>query len=270
MKSFLTLILSLLFSFTANAKTLVIADIDDTLRVTNRVYGTYMEQLNNILNLEQPFSGTKALMDVFHAKKATIVYLTAAVEPITEVSEAFLYHNGYPQNYRFIYKEIWQDTEAFKTAEILALIKKEKPTEVILIGDNGEKDPAAYARVQEAYPSTQVYIHYLYKYGTSVPVLPEGQVGYITTAEVAAHLEHQGVLTAQESSSVMNVVWEDLNASLPEQHLVLPVWSDVNEDDVATFFSYPFVISESSNQYMTKIMADLFARSQKEKSALNN
>ncbi len=264
MKSLSTLVVSLLFSFSAHAKTLVVTDIDDTLRVTNRVYAPYAEQLQNILNLNLPFSGTKVLMDVFHEKKAKIYYLTAGIEPITELSEAFLEYNRYPQSYRFLHKEVWQDTEDFKVSEILRLIKKEKPDTVILIGDNGEKDPAAYARVQAVYPQVQVYMHYLYKYGTSVPV-PETQVAYVTTAEIAAHLEHQGLFMPEDTSRVMAAVWGDLNSSVEKQQLVLPPWSDVNEDDIATLADFPFTISDSSLQDLFMIMQDIFARVQTDK-----
>lgn len=261
MRSIAILFLSLFITATVEAKTLVIADIDDTLRVTNRVYASYTEQLENILNLDMPFSGMKELMDVFHSQNAKIYYLTAAVEPLDKISEAFLEHNAFPQSYRFIYKEWWQETESYKVNEIRRLINKEKPDIIILIGDNGEKDPAAYSRIQEMYPQAHVFIHYLYKYGTSVPV-PQNQIAYITTAEVAAHLEHHGIVSPELSTYVMDVVWRDLNASLPAQQLVLPVWSDVDQSDVASLFAFPFVVSDSSHQYLELIMSDLFIRVQ--------
>lgn len=248
----------LFVSFTANAKTLVVVDVDDTLRVTNRLYGSYTEQLDNVLDMEMPFSGMKELMLAFNGQDASIYYLTAAIDPFNELGLAFLEHNLFPQRSHFIYKPWWADTEDYKVSEVLNLIQKENPDTIILIGDNGEKDPAAYGRIQSMFPHTQVFIHHLYKGGYSAEI-PSQQVGYVTTAEVAAYLEERGVFTTYQSHYVMRAVQSDLHSnSMLKHYLVLPYWSDITDGDMTAIYSRPFAITNDSLQMLLSIGESLF------------
>lgn len=241
------------FSLSAQAKTLVIVDIDDTLRVTNRVYGSYSEQLDNVLNFDLSFSGMQELMATFDRQGAQINYLTAAVAPLDELGRTFLEYNDYPQTDNYIYKSWFDDTEEYKVAECRRLIKKHKPDSIILIGDNGEKDSAAYGRIQGQFPGVQVYIHYLYKYGTSI-VIPYNQVAYITAAEIATFLEERFTLSAVESQKVIAKVYSDATSSDElNKYLVLPYWSDIYGEDIVALYSRPFSVTTETKASLQEL-----------------
>lgn len=257
MTKILIVFFSISISWTSYAKTLVIADIDDTLRVTNRLYASYTEQLSNIADMDMPFSGMKELMVSLDQSGAKIYYLTAAVQPLTEFGEDFLEENHFPQDHRFVFKMWWEETEAYKVKNIRELIQKESPDTVILIGDNGEKDSAAYGRIQAEFANTHVYIHWLYKGGSSATI-PESQVAYITAAEIVADLEHNQVYTSTQGREVMTKVLSDLvSGQQLAQYLVLPYWSDITADDVRLLFSKPYVVEPETQSVFDNIGREL-------------
>lgn len=250
-------VFALIFAVSVEAKILVVTDIDDTLRLTNRNYASYPEQLKNIMRTDMPFSGMKHLIRAFDGQEAVIYYVTAAIEPLIEFGEEFLEDNRFPQDNHFFFRMWWEEAEEFKVKTISGLIKKENPDTVILIGDNGEKDPAAYARIQEIFPNTHVYIHFLYKGGKSAEI-PEAQFGYVTAAEVAADLEHKGIFYPKESRYVMTAVEHDLlSGDSFLLNLVLPDWSDVTAQDISLIYSRPFVLSEMSHKIIESVKYQL-------------
>ncbi len=253
MKSIVVFTVSLFVSWTAFAKTLVVSDIDDTLRHTNRVYGSYASQLHNIMRTDLGFSGMKELLVTLDSKGATIYYLTAAVEPLIEFGEEFLEDNNFPQDSHFIHRYWWEETEAFKVESILYLIEKEKPDQIILIGDNGEKDPAAYGQILARYPHARSYIHLLFKGGGAAPV-PQDQFAYISSAEIAVDLEAMGMVSPEESRYVMAVVEKHLSSKDTFlQNLVLPEWSDITKDDIASAYAREFSIEAQSKSMFLNI-----------------
>lgn len=223
------------FVVIANAKVLVVADIDDTLRLTHR-HGNYLKQLSNISDGKMVFSGLHSIFQSFHKEGAQIHYVTAAVKPFDEFSEKFLKTSQFPQRKNLYHKDWLDDTAEFKAEQILKIIKKVKPTEILLVGDNGEQDVAAYQAVAKKYPQTVIFIHKLYEGGKSSAV-PASQYIFLTGADLAAQLEQSGFLTEAQALAAVKKVSADL-ASKKEYliNLVLPGWAELTAKDLDRSF----------------------------------
>ena len=220
-----------MFSQSAFCKTLVIADIDDTLRLTNRLNAGWLEQLNNARDPSLMFVGMDLILESLSQEGATIYYVTAAIAPLDELSKKFLKHNRLPQRKNFINKGWFNNTEDFKTETISELIRAENPSQIILLGDNGEYDSAAYARIAKAYPNTHVFIHKLYEGEPSSPV-PSDQSIYLTGADLAVSLEQLELLSSQTALQVLNTTQIYLNETNTDL-LVLPEWAEITEQDLS-------------------------------------
>ncbi|MBY0385118.1 App1 family protein [bacterium] len=225
------LILILLFSQFVSAKTLVISDIDDTLRWTQRVGSSLFEQLDKAKDPELIVYGMNDVLNTFDKNNAKIFYVTAAVSPLDKLSQNFLEQNSFPQRNNFINKGWFEDTEKFKVKTISKIIKNERPDAVILIGDNGEADSAAYAQIAKNFANVSVFIHKIYEHSPAVQV-PQDQFIFLTAADLATTLEGLQIFAAAESQFVLQNVQSYLAADLGRD-LILPNWLEITEEDVA-------------------------------------
>ncbi len=237
------------------SKTLVIADIDDTLRVTNRLKANWLEQLDNARDPSLMFVGMDTILNSLSDEGATVFYVTAAIAPLDELSKKFLKTNQLPQRKNFINKGWFNNTEDFKTETILQLISDLQPTEVILLGDNGEYDSAAYARVAQEFPNTFVFIHKLYEAHPSTPV-PSAQSIYLTGADLAVSLEASGLLSSQTTNLVLQQTHEYL-ATKDTTLLVLPRWAEIVPEDISRLKEQTQQASTPSLDGLSQVFSEL-------------
>lgn len=150
----LLLSLSMLLSNSLFAKTLIVSDIDDTVKVTdvlNKKNAVY-----NALFSKAAFSGMSELYQELDSKNSedTIFYYVSGSPTLIEgkISE-FLKFNEFPDRANLILKSGTKTpTYDYKVAAITKLIQTENPEKVILIGDDTEYDPEVYVTISKAFP----------------------------------------------------------------------------------------------------------------------
>jgi Uncharacterized conserved protein (DUF2183) len=257
MKNFKIWIFSavVLFAQFAFCKTLLVADIDDTLRLTNRLKAGWLEQLDNAADPSLLFVGMDTILQGFSQDGATIFYVTAAISPLEMFAENFLDYNQLPQRENFVNKGWFNNTEEFKAETIQQLIDEEQPTLIVLLGDNGEADGAAYDQIQKQNPNVYVFIHDLYDGGSSSPLL-ENQYPFLTGADLAVSLEALGLSSQKISMDVLAETMLSLQSAESLQ-LVLPDWADVTLNNVSQIMQQSASASLASQQGLEQIFIKL-------------
>jgi hypothetical protein len=152
-----TAILSLLFLLISQnnsfAKTLVISDVDDTIKITD-VLGTKTHVFFNGVFRTRSFSGMSELYEKFSQNGDVIHYVSGSPKIISSRVENFLEENHFPQKYNLTLKDgLHDDTFHYKVHTIRELIKSENPDKVILIGDDTEHDPEIYDLISKENPA---------------------------------------------------------------------------------------------------------------------
>lgn len=227
-------------------KMLIISDIDDTLKISN-VRGPWEEFLPTIVKTRnQSFLGMASLLSALSCQGALnpecarggerlMRYVTAAQGPLAVFGKAMLFFDGFPAGEVFE-RSFTEDKFTYKTRTILELALALKPDVVVMLGDNGELDPAAYAeaaaKISEALPATQVfpYIHMIYPvlgdddrlYPDPVSPAVRGQKGFVTAIDLGAALATDGLLPAAVFEQTLVEVW--------------PIWKQANHKDFKRLF----------------------------------
>jgi len=152
MKTFI-LLLALLLSFnTLYAKTLIVSDVDDTVKVTdvlNKKNAVY-----NALFSKAAFAGMSELYRALDTAENTFYYISGSPKLIESKVSSFLEFNKFPQNENLILKQgLNTPTFEYKVAAITQIIQQTKPDKVILIGDDTEFDPEIYEAISKSFPS---------------------------------------------------------------------------------------------------------------------
>lgn len=240
--------LFVLLSMEAQAKTLVISDIDDTLKRTS-VLGYFTGGLrttnpftglpklfNHYLCNNEPTDSKKEFCIKFrghnHSKDRSLIYVTAASGRLQMFGREFISRSNFPQ-VPVIGKEIGRDTLKFKIQTIKEIIQADKYDEVILIGDNGEHDVGAYKAIELAFPKVKIssFIHRVYdpysksdeKKGVG---LESGQVAFFTASDLALEFYVRGLISSDQLKTIAGEVRTSLfsnDEDIVEQ--VIPAWS---------------------------------------------
>ncbi|GEM_PF-4276334 len=241
-------ILTLLLSMSLQAKTLVISDIDDTIKRTN-VLGYMLGGIRTT----NPFIGLPALYNNFlcnseptvraqefckkfrglnHSNERSLIYVTAAIGRIQVFGREFISRSNFPQ-VPVVGKEAGRDTLEFKVTTLKEIISGGDYDEVILIGDNGEHDVAAYRAVTKAFPLKKIstFIHQVYnpfdkKDEKGGVALASGQVAYFTASDLGVEFFARGLITESQLNSISREVYEYIssNDSIYYEQ-VMPSWS---------------------------------------------
>jgi phosphatidate phosphatase APP1 len=159
MKSLIAL-LAISLSFAGQAKTLVISDIDDTIKATNVLSKTQV--IINGLFSTKAFAGMSDLYQELNINSDTrIEYVSGAPNITKELAERFLAKNEFPQQDNLTLKKGSISTYDHKVAAIRKILLKENPDKIILLGDDTEADPEVYDTIAKENPNTvkSIYIH---------------------------------------------------------------------------------------------------------------
>lgn len=214
-------LLSVLLLFSAQgllastAKTLLVSDIDDTIKVSHvlNIFGKVVRSTD----VTTPFRGMSDLYRFIQKDQnltsEKIIYLSNAPEKIAGVPalkishQTFLKVNQFPEGVLDLRPDIFEQNHKIK--ELRRLIDQTMPEVVILIGDNGEKDAEIYHQIQAEYASVGIqvvtFIHQLYSSRESAflpdrlsekghSLYPE-QFGFVTPIEIALKLTELDLIT---------------------------------------------------------------------------
>jgi phosphatidate phosphatase APP1 len=153
MKPFIFLaIFSILLAQNTEAKTLIISDIDDTVKMTDVLGKTSKVVFNGVFRTKA-FSGMSELYQQLVKENDVIYYVSGSPKIIRIRVDEFLEENNFPQKKNLILKDkTSDDTVKFKLSAIKKILEQVKPDKLIMIGDDGEHDPEIYNKIAEEYP----------------------------------------------------------------------------------------------------------------------
>ncbi len=179
----------------------ILSDLDDTVKVSNAP--NFLDLTWRALFSERAFAGMSMLYTEMNAaneartgKTEKTYFVTGTGTWLEGIVQDFLKENQFSSDYELFLREWFsgKSTETFKD-EVIPQILDQKITEnVILIGDDGAKDPEVYERIQQKYGSrvSGIYIHKIR--GRNVPT---GQVTYDTAMDIALYELTEGRLPVQ-------------------------------------------------------------------------
>ncbi len=135
------------FGQNVQAKTLIVSDVDDTIKMTD-VLGSKTTVVINGLFREKAFAGMSELYQALAKRDTTVYYVSGSPKIIKFRVSDFLEDNKFPQRQNLVLKnKTSDDTFKFKVEAIREVIKKVKPDKMILLGDDTEFDSDVYTQI---------------------------------------------------------------------------------------------------------------------------
>lgn len=201
-----------LWSVGAHSQTLLVSDIDDTIKLAN------IHDLTSAafyaFDEESSFLGMSELYNFVKQDNSDIqiAYLTRAPDWfMAKTHKRFLRKGKFPSGHYIPRNKYSSDEHKIKS--LRNLIQAYKPQKVILIGDNGEADANVYATIAGEYASQGIrfyqYIRILYSKNDKSAqgsVLFEGQVGFVSPLELSLELERAGFIKTSSVDWMMDVI----------------------------------------------------------------
>lgn len=275
----LFVIMSMICPMFVNAKTLVISDIDDTIKATHllNTTDTVVSQIPFMNEIE--FGGMSAVYRLFQSQisKVKIYYVSNGLSfmGINSVPATFLAANNYPQAAHLSLRSSLDFYMNTKVERIVEIIKNEKPSQLILIGDNGEQDTEVYAKIRSLYPQIPAltFIHQVYStrsYSETGKKLEAEQIGYVTSVDLAMELYSHGVIYENGIDWLMEQVMPSLLAENPISslsnmgNLVFPEWLDCRDFKLGAWSQDTVLLQSLKNPntqaYLPKLIDRLYAK----------
>lgn len=186
----------IIFSFHgALGKTLLISDIDDTVKLAD--VPSLVNSARYALDSESRFAGMAALYElIVQASPDTSVhYLSNAPTWLMEDTHLDFLSNGkFPEG---TYYGRSEDSAAYhKLNRLREIFAKEKPDRVIFFGDNGENDALFYSMIQSEFAPQGIEFITFIRLITRQPLQPR-QVAFVTPIEVALELQKRNAIKAE-------------------------------------------------------------------------
>jgi hypothetical protein len=206
----------------------IISDLDDTIKITHvkNLKGLYHATLD-----DRVFIGMPELFRSFKASAENKLYVVSGSYRIVGGPVAgLLQRNGIDVDGVHL-----TGGSSKKPASIRRLMEKNHD-DVILLGDDQEKDPYFYQQIKELFPDRikAIYIHQL-----NIKQLPAGQIPFYSAYEVAAHEVSAGRLSESHLEKVKNSIQEvlDLKPGDPYitrrmSNLLIPDWQNCDRESV--------------------------------------
>lgn len=240
---FIHLLLLLGLSFSANfslAKTLVVSDIDDTLKIAHILNTS--DSIQNAFSTSNVFLGmSDAYQKLAQNKEIEFVYVSNAIQKMMQGKhEEFLRNHQFPAGHVLLRKSLFESDH--KTKTIRKLIQDKKPDHVVFIGDNGERDPEVADQMRTEFPQVihSIFIHQVYSVmsekdqGSS---LFSHQIGFATAIDLSISLAQIKMITVMDLQDLIQkltppILSEPLHEK--EGSLAFPSWMDCR-DHVAAY-----------------------------------
>lgn len=221
------------------ARLLLISDIDDTLRNTHvrfplgwvnrglRSRSSFTGMADLYLRfVVNPIKDQKERQRALRSRAANnhpdrlIVYVTAALRKVQWFPNLFLVNSKFPVG-AFEGRE-WGTRQGFKLNRIEEQIRLWDDRDVILVGDNGEKDPIVFTKIRDLmsseFPERKIYTYLHMVYDREVP---EGHIKYLTAADLAVHFYANGWVKKKDVDLISKKVLRRLEK---RTYKVLPKW----------------------------------------------
>ncbi|WP_413558604.1 phosphatase domain-containing protein [Bdellovibrio sp. HCB209] len=235
MKKLAIVFMSLALSALAEAKTLVISDIDDTIKVSNilskaRASGSFFDDDSRFVGMAEIYQAlARQIPDTeFH-------YVSLAPKVLmNEQHSDFLEENGFPVTQLHMNSGIKQDPE-FKQKVIRQLLQEKQPDLIIYFGDNGQFDAVVYDQMMQEFPQIPALAYIREAYSklneSKHPTMP-GQIGFVTSVEVVLDLISRRLLPVSDYRPIQDIVYDRLQKDDGSENfgpMVFPKWQDCRD-----------------------------------------
>ncbi len=182
----------------------IVSDMDDTVKMTDVLHPP--RALMSELFSPKAFAGMSTLYREISEKNArsTTYYVTGSIKLFRKPVVGLVVENKFPSPWMLLQRTLSQSTPEFKVEKITQIIQGlPENAKLILIGDDGERDPETYATVLSRFPNriTEVYIHRIQ--GRAIPA---GEIAYDTAMEIAIHEMEKGRLSSDQAIRVGKAV----------------------------------------------------------------
>lgn len=154
------LILSVVLSFNLTAATVMVSDLDDTIKITNS--GDPAEAARRAVLSDDVFIGMPEFLKAASAYVDEVHVLSASPTLLKPKIEATFKRRGIEVNSIILKNPLArQSTLEYKVAAVKKLMEKNSGDDFILVGDDVDKDPEVYAEIHKQFPNRVlgIYIH---------------------------------------------------------------------------------------------------------------
>lgn len=263
--SILTLVLTSENAIAALDKTLVIFDIDDTIKISHVLDTVDAIGIAPQTSTDVAFPQMSDLANAIKRdhKNVEFHYVSNAPLPMEAAHALFLYRNDFPADGLHM-NTYMTPGNSHKISTITQIIEETHPTKLLMIGDNGERDVEVYDYISQRYSGkivSSTYIHMLYNENAGGKQLRLFQRGFVNAKQLALDLANEGWLTEASARQILanKVVETDAyliprntylisfssingisNAQVDLLRLGLPIWADCSMFDSNYWMSILF------------------------------
>lgn len=222
------------------AQTLLVTDMDDTIKVSYVLDKD--SAVANAAMIHNAFLGMPHLYKIIEndADVIAIKYLSNAPRKlIGDLHEKFLNFNHFPKG-EFVARS-WFDLRsgnAHKVNSLRRFIKQYKPKALILVGDNGEADVEVYNQIRTEFPHIlgPTYIRQAYSsFGFSdnfAKPLEDNQTPFASSIDIAMDLYKRGYLRLDSFTQHINKIVPAILAEEEDENrgaTAFPEWYDCRD-----------------------------------------
>ena len=231
------LLISILISFSTFSNTIIVTDIDDTVKVSH--VRDFKDLLLNAYRTSNRFLGMAELLtSIKDDNDAEVIYLTNAPRGLMSWSHKSLLEKGdFPSGTIYLRGDISSDQH--KVITLRRIIEEKKPTKMILFGDNGEEDIHYYQAIKEEFSQVDFTIFIRIAYNMDVDHTPlEGQIPFVTPFEVAWSLDKLAMI---DNSSINKLYRNHAIPMLMEPNtmevgpIYIPSWLKCNGFNISDY-----------------------------------
>lgn len=230
-------ILVVLAGLGAKAQTLLISDVDDTLKISHVL--NWADMVANGPKTGNHFLGSSEALRIFvqnQTDQVTVAYVSNAPAWLMgNLHRKFIESNRFPVGNLFLRAN--ERDQSHKLQTIRNLIQQVRPRTLIMIGDNGEEDNQVYQTIASENKQLTVYtwIHQIYSVRntseTGAPLLAK-QLGYVTSVDLVRQWVQMGLVSGADANrfygNVIPMILMERN-NLTEGQIAFPRWLDCRD-----------------------------------------
>lgn len=132
----------------AEGRHVIISDVDDTFKITH--VNSTVDAIINGLFSRKAFTGMNAF---YRAQRYSPLFVSGSIEPLRNIIDGFFEEQSLEHYRLFLRESYFEKVQPYKVEVISSIIQRLKSdVTVVLIGDDTEFDPEAFAEVSQLFP----------------------------------------------------------------------------------------------------------------------
>jgi len=185
------LLLCLISSLSLSAKTVIVSDIDDTIKIAG-VKAGIGKMIKYAFNTKVYFKGMPEVLNelVKLDNDTKVIYLSNAKKWLMNKFHNKLLRKGnFPVDQVILRKKL--SSKEHKLIKLREIIKENNPDTMILIGDNGQDDAAFYDQISKEYKNIvfHQFIRLVYSGKKFTDKILNNQTMFVSPIEIAAYFK---------------------------------------------------------------------------------